>query len=636
MIHFKIDFSRLRMTIGTKIVGLIAILLLSSVISLVWVSTQIYTDADTALIQQTNSDAAYHLATQVRGQLLSITEKMRFLGTLLSKPQIDAQTPSLSANVSLQPSGTAPSAVSLLVNELFNQDSDLLALYLLKQTSEHEFDPVSQGFSPQMLALWGDPKGDLLLPQLKSDAELSLSASLQGEVQISTLKIKDDEGAIALSLPFIKSDQGLFTHVLLGVFRQDKLLSIFSESNLVTSYLVNRHGGVIAHRDTESVGSKKDLSHLPIVQQLLAGKLNNAQTSYQDPATHEEKLGAFRVIGFAHLGVVAEVNAAKALEASKKVVYRSGLVAWIILCISILIGYIYSNTISYPLRLLSQAAEMITQGQFDIRLTPKGHDEIAHLSSTFNHMAKGLEERDQVKSLFNKFHNKEITDKLLSGEVKLGGERKVATVFFSDIRGFTSLSESLEPEQVVEMLNEYMTHMVAVIRSYGGVVDKYVGDAIMALWGVPMTGTNDSEQAVRACIAMREELYQLNALRVSRDQPVLRIGMGLNKGPLIAGNIGSNEKMEYTVIGDAVNIASRIESMTKEFGTDLLVSKSIYDETKEHFMYEKAASTFVKGKTEAVEIFKVQGYYSDTGKAMIIETPYSSYAAEKSDKVVHS
>ena len=101
-------------------------------------------------------------------------------------------------------------------------------------------------------------------------------------------------------------------------------------------------------------------------------------------------------------------------------------------------------------------------------------------------MARGLEERDRVKETFNKFHNKEIAEKLLSGEVKLGGERKEATIFFSDVRGFTAMSETMEPEQVVEMLNEYMTRMVAIVRTHHGIVDKYVGDAIMALWGVPI------------------------------------------------------------------------------------------------------------------------------------------------------
>jgi hypothetical protein len=140
---------------------------------------------------------------------------------------------------------------------------------------------------------------------------------------------------------------------------------------------------------------------------------------------------------------------------------------------------------------------------------------------------------------------------------------------------------------------------------------------------------------VRACLTMREELEKLNQLRISRGQNALKIGMGLNVGPVIAGNIGSVEKMEYTVIGDTVNLASRMESMTKEYGTDLLIPKTIYDRLKDRFIFEKCKDAKVKGKSSAIEIYKVRGYIDEAGNGIVIETPYSSYASEKSDKAVH-
>jgi len=313
---------------------------------------------------------------------------------------------------------------------------------------------------------------------------------------------------------------------------------------------------------------------------------------------------------------------------------RSIYLAGIILCMAFLLGYFYSGTITWPIRKLVEAAQRIAEGDFKIQLKARGRDEISHLSTAFNQMAEGLEERDRVKETFNKFHSKEIAEKLLSGEVKLGGERKDATIFFSDVRGFTSLSETMEPEKVVELLNEYMTRMVSVIRRHGGIVDKYVGDAIMALWGVPISSEGDTARAVRACLEMRRELAALNELRISRGQPALKIGMGLNCGQVIAGNIGSEEKMEYTVIGDTVNTASRMESMTKEYGTDFLIPREIYDRVKDQFVVEQCQSARVKGKSAAIEVFKVKGYI-EAGQPVLIETPYSSYASEKSDKSAH-
>jgi class 3 adenylate cyclase len=341
------------------------------------------------------------------------------------------------------------------------------------------------------------------------------------------------------------------------------------------------------------------------------------------------------VVGFAGLGVVSELPEALAYQAANTMAKRAVLVGLIILFIAFWAGYLYSGTITRPIQMLVEAAQRIASGDFKINLSVKGRDEVSHLSRAFNEMALGLEERDRVKETFNKFHNKEIAEKLLSGEVKLGGERKEATVFFSDVRGFTAMSETMEPEQVVEMLNEYMTRMVAIIRSHHGIVDKYVGDAIMALWGVPLGNDDDIYNSVRACLAMRDELARLNELRISRGQSPLKIGMGLNIGPVIAGNIGSTEKMEYTVIGDTVNLASRMESMTKEYGTDFLIPSAIYERVKDRFIFERCKSARVKGKSAAIEIYKVLGYYDERGQEVIVQTPYSSYEAEKSDKVVH-
>jgi adenylate cyclase len=609
---------RLRFTIGTKLVGLIAILLMGSIVSLVWLSTRMFVESDTALIQQENADAAASLATQMRESLQSSTDKMRILGTFF----VQFPHPSEAKNK--------------IISEFFSKDKDFLAVFLAKAQPHHDSTFVSKAISPEMISL-EDPTGERALSTLLRNREVSLNSVSDGEVQITTTPLSTEDSAMVLAIPFLQDPEkpSRFTHILIALIRQSHFLKAFSESNVVTSYMVDRHGRVLAHPETDLARSREDFSDSLIVKRMLEGKFNNGQTRYIDPRSGEAKLGAYRMVGFAGLGVAAEVAEAKAFEAARKVEYRASLIAWIVLCLSFWAGYLYSGTITWPIRRLSDAARRISEGDFKIQLKARGRDEIAHLSSTFNEMAKGLEERDRVKETFNKFHNKEIAEKLLSGEVKLGGERKEATVFFSDVRGFTALSESMEPEQVVEMLNEYMTRMVSVIRSYGGVVDKYVGDAIMALWGVPLTGPDDVYQAIRACLGMREELAKLNELRLTRNQPVLKIGMGLNMGPLIAGNIGSNEKMEYTVIGDAVNLASRIESMTKEYGTDFLISKSVYEKVKDRIICETCKATRVKGKADAIEVFKVLGFYDEQNRPVTIETPYSSYTAEKSDKVVH-
>jgi len=603
---------RFRLTIGTKLVSLIAFVLVAAVASVVWVSTKLFVEDNTALIQQMNADAAGHQATRIREQFENLTQKMQVLGTLSVAPSAENEA---------------------LSRRLVGGGEEILAFFVFDLLPTGPA-PKTRTVSPQ-LEKWGDPTGAISQEKILQEKTFSLAQLEKGEVQVSATRFDDANGMLLVGLPFAASSPDKFTHALIAAVPQARLVKAFGESDVLTAFLVDRKGNLLAHPDASLLANTENLASLEIVKQLLSGKFNNGQTRYVEEESKEAHLGAFAQVGFGGLGVVAEVPEAKAFEAAKRVQYRSLLVAALVLCIAFLGGFLYSSTLTWPIKQLAHAAEKIAHGDFNIKLKPRSRDELGDLSVAFNEMAMGLEERDRVKETFNKFHNKEIAEKLLSGEVKLGGDRKTATVFFSDIRGFTSLSESMSPEEVVVMLNEYMTRMVGVIRRYGGVVDKYVGDAIMALWGVPVEGEDDAAQAVRACLAMRIELAELNAIRIARGQEALKIGMGLNRGMVIAGNIGSDEKMEYTVIGDSVNTASRIESMTKEFGTDLLVSQSVADELKGQFIFTPCEAVRVKGKADALQIFRVEGYLNEAGAWVEVKTEYSDYEKSKSDKAVH-
>lgn len=221
----------------------------------------------------------------------------------------------------------------------------------------------------------------------------------------------------------------------------------------------------------------------------------------------------------------------------------------------------------------------------------------------------------------------------MKGDLHLGGSKKMVTVFFSDIRDFTKFSEGHTPEQVVEMLNEYFQVMVGIINRNGGVVDKFIGDAIMAVWGAPKGTERDSQNAVKACLEMRVALAELNASRAARDKVPIKIGMGVHRGEAISGTIGSSERMEYTVIGDTVNQASRIEASTKSFGTDLLLSEDMAEFALEEFIMEVAGSVEVKGKEAPLKLFKVRGYYDEQKNPIIIQTEFSDYEVGHDAKV---
>jgi adenylate cyclase len=181
------------------------------------------------------------------------------------------------------------------------------------------------------------------------------------------------------------------------------------------------------------------------------------------------------------------------------------------------------------------------------------------------------------------------------------------TVLFSDIRGFTTLTERGEPEAIVAMLNEYFTRMVTIVFRHQGTIDKFVGDMVMALFGAPLDDAAHAEHAVEAALDMVDALHELNARWQAQGREPLDIGIGINTGPMIAGNIGSEAIMSYTVIGDAVNLGSRLESLNKQYGTRIIISQTTRAALDGRYLIRPLGEVVVKGKSEPVAIFELTG-----------------------------
>ena len=225
---------------------------------------------------------------------------------------------------------------------------------------------------------------------------------------------------------------------------------------------------------------------------------------------------------------------------------------------------------------------------------------------SYQYLVEGREKR-QVKKLFARYVSKDVFDQLMAdpSRAQLGGQRREMTVLFSDIRGFTTFSEQGEPEQIVQQLNEYFSRMVHVLFEHRGTLDKFVGDAVMALFGAPVEDPDHAEHAVQAAIAMLRELGELNRGWASEGRPTLAIGVGVNTGEMVAGNIGSETIMSYTVIGDAVNLGSRLESLNKQYGTSIIVSETTRARLKGRYDIRPLGDVVVKGKTKPVAIYEV-------------------------------
>lgn len=223
---------------------------------------------------------------------------------------------------------------------------------------------------------------------------------------------------------------------------------------------------------------------------------------------------------------------------------------------------------------------------------------------------KVLTEEENVKyirSTFSKFVSKDIVNELLANpeSLKLGGEKKELTVFFSDIRGFTTMSESLSPEDLVHLLNEYLSTMTDLVIAYKGTIDKYMGDAIMAFWGAPVPNPDHAYYACLTAVIQLEELKKLQDRWAAQGYPIIDIGIGLNSGPAVVGNMGSSHRMDYTVMGDTINLGSRLEGTNKQYATRIIISEYTYALVKDRVYARELDDIRVKGKHEPVKIYEL-------------------------------
>ena len=226
-------------------------------------------------------------------------------------------------------------------------------------------------------------------------------------------------------------------------------------------------------------------------------------------------------------------------------------------------------------------------------------------------MIEDMSVEKRLKSTMSRYMDPALTDKLLAGGDILGGQSVEATVLFSDIRSFTTLTEELGPQGTVTLLNEYFSIMMNCITQEGGMLDKFIGDAMMAEFGIPVPHDDDPDRAMRAAISMIKELQALNALRASRGQKPILMGIGLNTDTIVSGNIGSPKRMDYTAIGDGVNLASRLESACKEYSAQILCSENTYRKLRGSYRAREIDRVVVKGKTEPVAIYEILDFHSD-------------------------
>lgn len=281
------------------------------------------------------------------------------------------------------------------------------------------------------------------------------------------------------------------------------------------------------------------------------------------------------------------------------------LIVAVTLIAGLIAAFFLAHFITRSLHKISVCVQHIGEGDLNVRVPVESEDEFGSLAIAINQMAKGLAEHERLKLGFMRYVSKPIMEKILASDINLKGERRRITVLFSDIREFTAFAERIDPEEVVSVLNEYFEEMFQVIFAHNGTLDKIIGDALMVEFGAPLDDPFQEKNAIETAIEMQKALERLCDRWQSKGRPRLKMGIGIHSGPAIVGNVGTDLRMDYTAIGDTVNVAAHLEAATKEHNASILISAATVDRVEGLFHVRTIGPIRLPGRGASIDVFTI-------------------------------
>ena len=422
-------------------------------------------------------------------------------------------------------------------------------------------------------------------------------ASLTAEMTKRGLTIARDF-ANAAKNPILSNDD-----LTLSIMVQDAM----KDPDVVYAIFVDGDGKIVAHPDLSKIGT---LIERPSGLGLAVDELT--VRPYNDPV--RGRILDFAVplrfsnvpVGSLYLGFSRRTIDEAVAGARNKTLLISAVMVF--LGIGGAVGL--STVLSRPVLRLAEGTKAVAAGNFQISLPVTSRDEIGLLTDSFNQMARSLREKEMIKRAFTRYVARQVVDEILKDPEKLAlkEERRDVTVLFCDMRGFTPLAERLAPEEVVAVLNEFYTLMIDTTFKEDGILDKFLGDGVMAIFGAPILHEDHSIRAVRTALAMQTGVAELARRRVAQGKDPIAVGIGVSAGEAVAGTVGTEDRMEYTVIGDSVNLAARLESNAKP--GQILISHRTFKKIEGLVQVRPLGAIKVKGKGEHVEVYEVVGLAS--------------------------
>ncbi len=330
--------------------------------------------------------------------------------------------------------------------------------------------------------------------------------------------------------------------------------------------------------------------------------------------TYRQVFGPLEVRGWEDLGILSiSLSESTWVQASPITQVQMALLIAIGLLAIVLVGTVIAQRISRPILEIAQASQRVAAGDLEQQVRIRTRDEVGDLAESFNEMVRELKRGQQIRDLFGRAVSPQISQALIAavekGQVTLTGERRMVTTLFTDIRGFTTIAEGRPPEEVVAILNRVLGAFIEVIDRHEGVVNKFGGDSLLAIFGAPIPQSDHARRAVHAGLEMARRLHELNQERAQRGLLPVRAGIGINTGEVVAGAVGSTERFEYTVIGDAVNVTARVQALERQYDPYFLfiTAETLRELGPEHGLdLHDLGAMPLRGKQEPVQVYAVR------------------------------
>lgn len=400
-----------------------------------------------------------------------------------------------------------------------------------------------------------------------------------------------DEFASDSKMPLLQSDR-----LSMNLLAQN----ILKYPGIINAYILNEKLLIEGHKELGEIGIK----YYGNIEAILNAtgpfpwlvQEDKTVITFAAPILFKETKVGYAVISFSKNFIREKVK-----EAQKRIV----VIVIFAVGIMLIVSFPLASGLLEPVFMLVKGTREIAVGNLWYRIRHNRNDEIGGLIDSFNRMASELEKKEVLKGAFSRYVSPHVADEILKNPEKmhLAGQKREVTILFADIRGFTALARQMQPEEIVELLNRYFSLWTEIIFHFEGTIDKFIGDAVMGVFGSPIVKENHLEQGIKAAIVINKIMAEVNLSREKKGLVRLPMGIGLDSGDVIAGSMGSKVRMEYTIIGDAVNVASRLSGIAK--GGETLVGEKVFMKVKEDVSWAKMPDVNIKGIEGAFPIYNI-------------------------------